>query len=339
VLATRYLVQANPLNYNNEISVPLCLLELRPETERAVIEHGMYTRGEIALLCEWTRPRIGIVLNVGPVHLARAGSIEAIALAKRELVEALPADGHAILNADDPRVEAMAAHTPARVWRYGTAEHADVRGSDLVSYGVRGFEFTLSYAGDERRVHVPLAGRHLLSNVLAAAAAALADGLSLDEVAGALETLDVPLRLRVVELPNGARLLDDTYNAQPSSMRAALELLAETPVGNGGRRIALLGDMLELGETSRSEHEQVGDLAATVVDVLFTTGSDVVHLGEAARAAGLDAVEHLADRAACIERLRGEIGPEDVALVKGSHALGLEHVVTALTTPAKENAR
>ena len=120
LLARRYRVQANPLNYNNEIGVPICLLELRPETERAVIEHGMYTTGEIATLCRWTRPRIGVVLNVGPTHLERAGSIEAITRAKRELVEALPADGVAVLNADDERVRGMADHTAAAVWTFGS---------------------------------------------------------------------------------------------------------------------------------------------------------------------------------------------------------------------------
>src|SRR5690606_3467615 len=176
------------------ISVPLCLLELQPPTQRAVIEMGMYVRGEIALLCEWARPRTGIVLNVGPVHLERAGSIEAIAQAKRELVEALPSNGHAILNADDPLVDAMGPYTDARVWRFGEREDADVRGTDPVSHGARGFEFTLSYRDQQRRVHVPLAGAHLRSNVLAAATAAFADGLTFEAVADALESLDAPLR-------------------------------------------------------------------------------------------------------------------------------------------------
>ncbi|MDA0302353.1 MAG: UDP-N-acetylmuramoyl-tripeptide--D-alanyl-D-alanine ligase, partial [Chloroflexi bacterium] len=261
VLAARYRVQANPLNYNNEVSVPLCLLELRPDTQRAVIEHGMYTTGEIALLCRWTRPRIGIVLNVGPTHLERAGSIEAIARAKRELVEALPADGAAVLNVDDERVRAMAAHTAARVWWFGTSADAQVRGTDVASDGARGFDFTLTYDGATRRVHVPLPGRHLLSNVLAAAAAALADGLTLNEIAAAIEALEVPLRLNVIEMPGGITVLDDTYNAQPASTIAALDLLDEM----AGRHVALLGDMRELGDLSRAEHERVGRRAAAVV--------------------------------------------------------------------------
>ena len=138
LLEPAYRVQVNPLNYNNEISVPLCLLELDSDTERAVIEHGMYTAGEIALLTTWTRPRAGIVLNVGPVHLERAGSIETIARAKRELIEALPAGGHALLNADDPLVAAMAPHTDATVTTFGTTEGAQVRARDIESNGAEG---------------------------------------------------------------------------------------------------------------------------------------------------------------------------------------------------------
>ncbi|MEX2373115.1 MAG: Mur ligase family protein, partial [Dehalococcoidia bacterium] len=156
VLGARYRVQANPLNYNNEISVPLCLLELRPETERAVIEMGMYTTGEIALLCQWARPRTGIVLNVGPTHLERAGSIEAIAQAKGELPAALPADGTAVLNIDDPYVRGMAEQTAAHVVWFGTADGADVRGSDIESDGDAGFSLTISADGESRRVRVPL---------------------------------------------------------------------------------------------------------------------------------------------------------------------------------------
>ncbi len=327
VLAKKYRVQANPLNYNNEISVPLCLLELRPETERAVIEMGMYTTGEIALLCQWARPRTGIVLNVGPTHLERAGSLDAIVRAKRELPEALPADGACVLNADDARVRSMAPHTKARVWWFGEGEDAEVRGSNVVSRGAEGFEFTLAYGNASRRVRVDLAGRHLISNVLGAAAAGLADGLAFDEVADAIEALDVPLRLRVLPGPDGVTVLDDTYNAQPSSMIAALDLLDEMD----GRHIALLGDMLELGDVSIAEHERVGRRAAEVLDALVTVGNHARALGEAAAAAGLSDVTHAATRDAALDALRARLRPGDVVLVKGSHALGLDAAVTSLT--------
>ncbi|MDA1003538.1 MAG: UDP-N-acetylmuramoyl-tripeptide--D-alanyl-D-alanine ligase [Chloroflexi bacterium] len=331
LLATERRVQATPLNYNNEIGVPLCLLELRPGTERAVIEMGMYTTGEIALLCRWTRPRIGVVLNVGPVHLERAGSMEAIVRAKRELVESLPADGHAVLNADDHDVRNMASHTSARTWFFGTGAdgnvNLDVRGSDVESHGASGFEFTLHALGASRRVHVPLPGAHLLSNVLGAATAALADGIALDRIADAIESLAVPTRLRVVKLGGDVTLLDDTYNANPASMRAALALLHELP----GRRLALLGDMRELGSERVPQHEAIGRRAAEVLDALITVGDDAAMIARAAAEAGLAAVTHSDDRASAAAALAAALQPGDVVLVKGSHALALETVVAELT--------
>ena len=326
VLAERYRVRASEHNYNSEVGVPLCLLELTPGRRACVIELGMYTTGEIAALCEWARPRIGVVLNVGPVHLERAGSMDAIIAAKRELVEALPADGHALLNADDPDVRAMASHTAARVWLFGSAADADVRGDALRSTGAAGFEFTLHALGAQRRVHVPLPGAHLLANVLAAAAVGLADGMTLDAVAAALSRLDVPLRLSVRPLPGGVMLLDDTYNANPTSTLAALDLLAELP----GRRLALLGDMRELGERSHESHAQVGRRAAGVLDALFTVGELAKGIAEAAQLANLRAVEHIRSKDAAAAALLATLAPGDALLVKGSRALALETVVATL---------
>ena len=339
ILATRYRVQAHQANYNNEIGVPLCLLELAPETERAVIEMGMYTTGEIAQLCRWTRPRIGIVLNVGPVHLERAGSIEAIARAKRELPEALPPDGHAILNVDDPLVRAMAGHTAARVWTVRTSPDAEVRGEEVVSHGADGFEFTLSREGRSRRIAVPLPGGHLVTNVLAAAAAGLADDIAFDAVCDAIAALNVPTRLTVRRLPGGITILDDTYNASPAATLAALDVLAETP----GRRLALLGDMLELGEVAATEHERVGRRAAEVAGVLFTVGTLARGISDAARTAGLAKATHCESKDEALSRVRAELRAGDVLLVKASRALALETVVRALTgidspAPAQETS-
>ncbi|MFN8584834.1 MAG: UDP-N-acetylmuramoyl-tripeptide--D-alanyl-D-alanine ligase [Dehalococcoidia bacterium] len=335
LLESRYRVQAETHNYNNEIGVPLCLLDLRPDTERAVIEMGMYTTGEIAVLCTWARPRIGIVLNVGPVHLERAGSLDAIAQAKRELPEALPADGHAILNIDDERVRAMAPFTRARVWTVGTAPDAAVRGDAIESHGAEGFEFTLHYRDASRRLHVPLAGAHLVTNVLAGVATAIADGIGLDEVCEAVEDLDVPTRVVVRRSERGFTVLDDTYNASPAATLAALELLSETP----GRRIALLGDMLELGEVSAEEHARVGRRAAEVVDSLYTVGKLGRGISAAATAAGLARVRHFNSKQAATEALDDELRPGDVLLVKASRGLALETVVTALVgSPANASA-
>lgn len=326
VLRERYRVHATPLNYNNEIGVPLCLLELTPNDERAVIELGMYTTGEIARLAEWTAPRIGAVLNVGPVHLERAGSLEAIARAKRELIEALPADGHAILNADDPVVAAMAPHTAARIWRFGTGANVDVRGSAVESHGADGFSCTVEAGSERARVRVPLPGAHLLQNVLAATAIGLADEVPFAHIVGALERLDVPVRLTVRRLGQRVTLLDDTYNASPSATVAALDLLRQTP----GRRVALLGDMRELGPLSAELHAQVGRYAAGIAEVLLTVGEEAQAIAEAAHAAGLAAVTHHAAREAAIAALLATVRPGDAVLVKGSRALALEAASDAL---------
>ena len=325
LLEPSYRVQVNPLNYNNEISVPLCLVELRPETERAVIEHGMYTTGEIALLCEWTKPRTGIVLNVGPVHLERAGSIETIALAKRELIEALPADAFALLNADDPLVAAMAPHTDATVTTFGTATDAQIRGHSVKSRGAKGFAFTLEVDGEQRELHVPLPGAHLLTNVLAAVAAAVVDDVPLDAIAAAVERLSIPLRLSVAPIGDGITLLDDTYNASPASMNAALDLLAEIP----GRHVALLGDMRELGSEEDAAHQAIGERAGAELDLLFTIGDLGARIGEVAAAAGVETV-HLKNKKDATDVLSERLRSGDVILIKASNALHVETVVADL---------
>ena len=326
LLATRYRVSASVASYNNEIGVPLALLAITPEIERAVLEMGMYTTGEIATLCEWARPRSGVVLNVGPTHLERAGSMEAIARAKRELIEALPAGGNAILNVDDAAVREMASHTAARVWFFGLGEAAQVRGGELSGRGVEGFDFTLTYDGSTRRIRVPLAGTHLVSNVLAAATVALSEGMTFNAVAEAIAGLHPTPRLRLAQLANGVTLIDDSYNANPASMEAALTLLEELP----GRRLALLGDMRELGALADQSHDAVARRAAAVLDALFTIGPLAERLGDCARAAGLGAVRHLESKAAAVEALRAALRPGDTLLVKGSRALALEDVVREL---------
>jgi UDP-N-acetylmuramoyl-tripeptide--D-alanyl-D-alanine ligase len=297
----------------------------------------MYTTGEIALLTTWTRPRSGIVLNVGPVHLERAGSIEAIARAKRELIEALPADGHALLNADDPYVAAMAGHTQANVTTFGTSEGAQVRGHRIESNGAKGFAFTLAIEGTERRLRVPLPGTHLVSNVLASIAAAHVDGVPLDAIAAAVERLSIPLRLSVSTLGNDITLLDDTYNANPASMNAALDLLAEMP----GRRVALLGDMRELGSEEERAHEAIGERAGAEVDLLFTIGDLGARIGEVAAATGTETV-HLENKAEAANVVAERLRPGDAILIKASNALHLETVVdelkAALTASIEERS-
>jgi len=326
VLGTRYRVLKNEANYNSEVGLPLTLLDLRPAHERAVLEMGMYALGEIRLLCQIARPRVGIVTNVGPSHLERLGSLEAIADAKAELVESLPPDGTAILNADDPKVAAMAQRTSARVFLYGTSPGCDVQGLDLDSRGLEGIAFTLKCGGRSTRIQTHLPGRHLLHNALAAAAAGLVEGLALDDVVTALAVAQVPLRLGMHRARCGAMLLDDTYNASPSSMMAALDLLAELP----GRRIAVLGDMRELGALEEQGHRSVGQRAAEVAQLVYAVGDLGRLTGEEARRSGHDGVSFWDSKEEAARDLRRRLEPGDVVLLKASRAMALETVLPLL---------
>jgi UDP-N-acetylmuramoyl-tripeptide--D-alanyl-D-alanine ligase len=287
---------------------------------------AMYQVGDIRLLAQLARPRIGVVTAVLPVHLERLGSIERIQQAKQELVEELPADGVAVLNADDPRVAQMAKATPARVVRYGVSEHADVRAENIHSRGLRGVEFDLLHAGQRRHVHLPLLGAHSVHAALAATAVALEERFSLTEAAEALRGLSPTLRLLVLDGINGSRIIDDSYNASPESVLAALNLLKELP---GRRKIGVLGDMLELGTEEEPGHRRVGNRAAAVLDLLIAYGQRSKTTAEEARRAGLgtDQVFEPGSREEIVELLRARLRPGDDVLVKGSLAMGMSAVV------------
>ena len=286
----------------------------------------MFELGEIRRLCQIARPQTAIVLNVGPTHLARLGTMEAIAAAKTEAVESLPSDGNAVLNADDPYVAAMAAKTRARVLTFGVERHAEVRATDIRSKGLAGVDFTLSCGGRTLPAHSPLPGVRLVSNALAAVGAAFVEGMSAEEAAHALSTAEVPVRLKAVAAINGATILDDSYNASPASVLAALGVLSEMT----GRRLALLGDMLELGTAEAEGHRQVGEAAAGVVEALFTVGPRGPMIAEAARRAGAPFVRHFDSKEEATSVLKDSLEMGDVLLVKASHGLALGTVVQEL---------
>ena len=332
VLSERFRTLRNEANLNNEIGLPLTLLRLRPEHEAAVLEMGLYTTGEIALLAGLARPSIGIVTAVRGVHLSRAGSIEAIEAGKRELVEALPADGWAVLNADDPRVRAMAAHTPAQALTYGFADDADVRASDLESLGTEGMRFRLSTPDASQQVTTPTLGRHGVHNALAAVAAAGLAGMDLETiVAGLARPLHMPHRSQLVRAGEWT-ILDDSYNASPDAVLAALGLLAELP----GRHFAVLGEMLELGEAAVPEHHRVGETAAALADRLIVVGEGARSIGDGALDGGMDAaaVHLVADRDAALAVLLAELRDGDSVLVKASRGAALDVLVERLALSA-----
>ncbi len=333
VLSRTLTTLRNEGNLNSETGLPMTLLRLEPEHEAAVLEMSMYTTGEIARLAEIARPEVGVVLAVHPVHLERAGSIERIAQAKAELPQALPADGLAVLNADDARVAAMRALTRATVRTFGLGPDADVRADEVVSRGLAGTEFTMHAPWGVRRLRNGTPGRHLVPHALAAAAVAERFAVPLDEVAAALAAGSrAPHRMAAEESASGATLIDDTYNASPVSVRAALEFLAETEVAEGRRRIAVLGDMLELGPDEERLHREIGAFAAERADALVAVGERGRWIAEAARAAGAPSVHRAddAEQAASVldERLAPGVG--DVVLLKASRGVELDRTVALL---------
>jgi UDP-N-acetylmuramoyl-tripeptide--D-alanyl-D-alanine ligase len=295
---------------------------------------GMYDLGEIYSLCQLAHPNVGLVTNVGPTHLERLGSIERIAQAKRELVEALPANGIAILNADDPRVLSMAQHTQAEVFTYGLSEQATLRAEEISSHGLNGIQFVLHYQGEALHVKVPLLGRHSVHTALAATAIGLSQGLHWDEIVPGLQDAKAQVRLIAVPGPNNSLILDDTYNANADSSIAALNLLQEL---EAQRKIAVLGDMAELGTFEEEGHRKVGRRAAEVIDLLVTVGPKSKLIAEEAIAAGLQA-DHgicLTDTQSALTYLKTIIQTGDTVLIKGSRSLAMESIVSSLQTTAQ----
>jgi UDP-N-acetylmuramoyl-tripeptide--D-alanyl-D-alanine ligase len=332
VLQRRFTTWKSPGNLNNEIGLPLTLLQLDTSHDFAVVEMGMYALGEIRALCEIARPRIGVVTNVGPSHLGRLGSIERIAQAKSELVEALPDDGVAILNGDDPIVRTMAAKTRARVFHYGLRPTADLWADGIESHGLEGIAFDLHYCEEKLHVRVPLLGRHSVHTALAAASVGLVVGMPWYDILKGLQDVSAQLRLLVVPGERGTTILDDTYNASPESSLAALNLLAEL----SGRKIAVLGDMLELGSYEEQGHRVVGGRAAEVVEVLIAVGDRGRWIGEAAQESGLSEGTYFArDHQEAIATLRQVMRAGDMILVKGSRGAKMEQVVAAIARPSE----
>ncbi len=330
VLARRYVTLKSEASYNNEIGLPLALMHLTNEHERAVLEMGMYDVGEIAGLARIARPHVGVVTIIGPVHLERARTIERIVKAKMELVEALPPtpEGVAILNYDDERVRGMAQATQARVFYYGLSPDADLWADHIEGLGLDGIRFRLHHGGETLHVKIPLLGRHSVHTALRAAAVGLAEGLDWQEIIEGLRGPSAQLRLVSVPGPKGAIILDDTYNASPASTFAALNLLDELD----GRKIAVLGDMLELGDYEREGHEKVGMRALEVADVLITLGPRGHIIGETALRWGMPAgqVHILEENAEVITLLEQMVTGDDVILVKGSRVMRMEEIVNAL---------
>ncbi|MFJ6213964.1 UDP-N-acetylmuramoyl-tripeptide--D-alanyl-D-alanine ligase [Streptomyces sp. NPDC092296] len=325
-------------NLNNEIGMPLTALRADEETRHLVLEMGARGKGHIAYLTGITPPRVGVVLNVGTAHLGEFGSRAGIAEAKGELVEALPADGVAVLNADDPLVRAMAARTKARVVFFGEASEAHIRAADVRLDALGRASFTLITPAGSAPVVLRLYGEHHVSNALAAAAVAVEFGMSADDTAAALGEAGALSRWRmeVVERADGVTVVNDAYNANPDSVRAALRALAAMAGTEQQRRRtwAVLGEMRELGEDSLAEHDAIGRLAVrlNITKVVAVGGREAAWLDMGAKNEGSWGEESVlvSDADAAIDLLRDQVRPGDVVLVKASRAAGLERVAEAL---------
>ncbi len=324
VLGTAGPTVSPPGSFNNDIGLPLTVLSADAGTRYLVLEMGARGIGHIARLCGVARPDVGVVLNVGSAHLGEFGSPEAIATAKGELAEA--ATGTAVLNADDPRVRAMASRTSARVLLTGTAEDADVRATDVALDDEARASFTLHAAGEAHPVRLQVVGAHQVANALSAAGAALAAGLTPAQVAAGLSAAVVQSRWRmeVTRRPDGVVVVNDAYNANPESMRAALAAVGGM---TGTRRVAVLGAMGELGPGADEEHHRLGVDAAAAVDLVVAVGPDAAGI-----AAAQEGSVHVPDRAAARQLLAEVLRPGDVVLVKASRAQGLELLAADLVT-------
>ena len=329
VLSGRGAVCRTAANYNNEVGLPLTLLGITAENTAAVVEIGMRGLGQIAALAPIAAPNIGIVTNVCEVHMELLGSIENIAKAKAELVEAIPAGGTVILNADDARVAAMRARAAegVRVLTYGISAEADVR-AEALRCTADGSQFMVTWANERHDYSIPLAGRHNVSNALAALAAGFVLGLTPQEMQTGLSHLSASkMRYEVHEI--GAwRFINDAYNASPSSMRAAIETTAAL---YAGRKIAVLGDMLELGAAAEEAHRRIGRRVAELgFAALVTYGPQARWMHEEAEAAGCNA-HHAETHAEAADVLRSLLADGDTVLFKGSRGMKMEEIIGLLT--------
>ncbi len=333
LLAQRYgpdHVLKTPANWNDLRGVSLTLLGLRDTHQRAVIEMGMDRQGEVAQQAEVVRQRWGVVTSVSATHLEFFPNMQELIATERGMVETLPPDGLALLNINDRLVRGMIPSATAPAFAFGTLPGVDLRALRVSSRGDNGLSFTAVQGQETTEVRTTLVGRHLVTSALAALSVALADGWRLADAAEALALVQVPQRIQFRPGLRGSMIIDDTYNASPESMRAALDLLTDWPREQGGRRLALLGTMRELGPRSWREHHRLGRRAAWRCSTLWVTGEERDAIADGARAGGLDDVRVFADPFDAAADCAAALQPHDVLLVKASHAVGLDQVVPML---------
>lgn len=326
VLGAKLNVLKTPENFNNDIGTPLTLLGLAPEHEAAVIETGMNHFGEIEYLGAMVRPDIAVISNIGDAHIEYLGSREGILKAKCEIFEHLKADGVAILNGDDALLDTVTL--PQRIVRCGQSEHCKTRISDIVDHGVDGITCTVTTARDTYALTIPAPGEHMAYSASMAVAVGEELGLSREEIVRGVAAYEpTGSRMRVIRLPGGRVLLDDCYNANPQSVTAALEVLGRTDCE---RRVAVLGDMGELGDLTDQAHFNAGALAAMLgIDFVIAIGSKAARIADGAAMSGGDVV-HFATKEEALPTVREQLRPNTSMLIKASHSMRFERLTEDL---------
>lgn len=332
ILSRRGPVLKNEGNFNNHIGLPLSLLRLREEHQAAVVEMGISQKGEMRRLCEMARPTVGLITNIGPAHLEFLGDLAGVAKEKGELFEAIGRSGIGVINRDDPYLRPWETRLAGR-WTFGIDSDADVTAGAIEQRAAETrFTLHLNRTGEAAEILLPILGRHQVYNALAAAAVALALGLGLNEIREGLEQFrPVALRTEILKI-RGVTILLDAYNANPASMKAALQMLASyRPEGNAGRKIALLGDMLELGGSAEAAHREIGAWAAQAgVDLLIAVGARAGNMAEGARQAGMTSAFVHPDLESAQRFLQEIMKEGDCLLIKGSRGMKMERVLAGL---------
>lgn len=331
VLSGAFRVMASRGNLNNLFGLPLTLFDLAEEHQVAVLELGISTHNEMKRLAEISDPDLGILTNLHGAHLQFFKGLDDYAAAKAELFESMRPNTTGIFNADDERCRRIASSFHGYAATFGMDASADYRARDYRGLGMDGCSFSVSHSGGSREVRLRFAGAHHAMNAVAALAAGHLMGCDMDSMIDGLESLEpLEMRGRVLDLPGNVRVMDDSYNANPAAVRAALAVLSQTAAPRG-RRIAVLGDMLELGGDAEELHREAGrNLAASGADAAYLVGPLARLMAEEARAAGFRNVEALDSAARAAERVASDVRPGDVILVKASRSIGLDAVVRAL---------
>lgn len=336
VLGTRLSVLKNEGNYNNHIGVPLTLLRLKPSHDIGVVEMGMSGLGEIRRLCEIAKPSIGVLTNISGVHLEFLGSVERVKEAKGELVDFIDQKGTVILNADDPNVMDLKKRVKGRVLTYGIGSDADMKAKNIRDLGVDGVAFLLIVEDREIEVSLPLIGRYNISNALAAAAVGAVCNIGIEDIKRGLESFrGIPMRMELCSLDD-IKIINDSYNANPSSMERAVETLSH--LNKKGRSFMVVGDMLELGDSAEDAHRKIGKLiAGKSIDFLIAVGEMAAFIGEEALKNKMREKNVFLCKTVdeAVERIDKELKSGDIVLVKGSRSTRMDRVIEKLRKTRK----